>query len=255
VSPADTHSRPARAQQSETLGELDSLVVGCRACPRLVAWREQVGREPRAAFADESYWAAPVPSFGDPDAGVMVVGLAPAAHGSNRTGRMFTGDRSGDFLVAALHRTGFASRPTSVARDDGLVLTGARLTAPVHCVPPDNRPTAAERRTCSPYLARELELVRPRVVVVLGGFGWSAMLDVLSGAGWGVPRPRPKFGHGAEAVVSRGTTRRLTLLGCFHPSPQNTFTGRLTPDAIDAVLVRARTISEAVNETVSGERG
>jgi uracil-DNA glycosylase family 4 len=188
----------------------------------------------------------------------MVVGLAPAAHGGNRTGRMFTGDRSGDFLVAALDRTGFASQATSVARDDGLVLSGLRMAAPVHCVPPDNRPTPDERRTCSPYLARELELVKPGVVVVLGAFGWGAVLDVLAGAGWAVPRPRPRFGHGVEvAVARRGVERgeagepgsqRVTLLGCFHPSPHNTFTGKLTPDAMDAVLRRARALAQDRSE-------
>jgi len=245
----DTARNPARAPDAPDLAALDTLVVGCTACPRLVAWREQVGRERRAAFATEEYWARPVPSFGDPEAGILVVGLAPAAHGGNRTGRMFTGDRSGDFLIAALHRAGLASQGTSVARDDGLELTGARLAAPVHCVPPENKPTPAERRTCSPYLARELELVAPRVVVTLGAFGWNATLDVLATAGWAVPRPRPRFGHGAETVVSRETSKggvgagQVTLLGCYHPSPHNTFTGKLTPDAMDALLARARALA------------
>lgn len=240
--PADPALNPGHAAAATTLDDLDRLVVGCRACPRLVAWREQVGRERRAAFADEEYWARPVPSFGDPRAPVMVVGLAPAAHGGNRTGRMFTGDRSGDFLVAALHRTGFASQGTSVGRGDGLTLDGLRMAAPVHCVPPDNRPTPAERRACSPYLARELELVAPRVVVVLGAFGWGATLDVLARAGWDVPRPRPRFGHGTQVVVRRDDAQ-VVLLGCFHPSPHNTFTGRLTPDGMDAVLRRARELA------------
>nr|WP_211289436.1 uracil-DNA glycosylase [Luteimicrobium subarcticum] len=228
----------AAAAGADDLDALGHAVVTCRACPRLVAWREQVGRERRAAFADEEYWARPVPSFGDPDARVLLVGLAPAAHGGNRTGRMFTGDRSGDFLVAALHRTGFANQGTSVARDDGLVLTGLRMAAPVHCVPPENKPTPAERVTCAPYLARELELVRPRVVVTLGAFGWGAVLDVLTGAGWDVPRPRPRFAHGAEVTIGS-----LVLLGCYHPSPHNTFTGRLTPDGVDALLLRARALA------------
>jgi uracil-DNA glycosylase family 4 len=247
-------ANPSHAPAAATLDALDDLVTGCRACPRLVAWREHVGRERRAAFADEAYWARPVPSFGDPDARVAIVGLAPAAHGGNRTGRMFTGDRSGDFLVAALHRTGYASQPTSVARGDGLVLTGARMAAPVHCVPPENKPTPAERRSCAPYLARELELVAPRVVVVLGAFGWGATLDVLASGGWAVPRPRPRFGHGVEVAVEREDGRGfgrddgdgrtgLTLLGCFHPSPHNTFTGKLSPGAMDAVLLRAREIA------------
>jgi len=245
----DPTQNPAHAAAAPDLAALDTLVVGCRACPRLVAWREQVGRERRAAFATEEYWARPVPSFGDPAAGILVVGLAPAAHGGNRTGRMFTGDRSGDFLVAALHRAGLASQATSVARGDGLELTGARLAAPVHCVPPENKPTPAERRTCSVYLAREVELVAPRVVVTLGAFGWNATLDVLAGAGWAVPRPRPRFGHGAEVVVSRETSAddvgpgQVTLLGCFHPSPHNTFTGKLTPSAMDALLARARALA------------
>jgi len=248
-SPDSPAGNPSQASRAPDLAALDALVVGCRACPRLVAWREQVGRERRAAFATEEYWARPVPSFGDPAAGILVVGLAPAAHGGNRTGRMFTGDRSGDFLVAALHRAGLASQGTSVARGDGLELTGARLAAPVHCVPPENKPTPAERRTCSSYLARELELVAPRVVVTLGAFGWNATLDVLAGAGWAVPRPRPRFGHGAEAVVSRETTAtgvhagQVVLLGCYHPSPHNTFTGRLTPEEMDALLARARALA------------
>ncbi|MGC5165207.1 uracil-DNA glycosylase [Luteimicrobium sp. DT211] len=248
-SPDSPARNPTRAPGARDLAALDALVVGCTACPRLVAWREQVGRERRAAFADEEYWARPVPSFGDPAARILVVGLAPAAHGGNRTGRMFTGDRSGDFLIAALHRAGLASQPTSVSRGDGLELTGARLAAPVHCVPPENKPTPEERRTCSPYLARELELVAPRVVVTLGAFGWNATLDVLAGNGWAVPRPRPRFGHGAETVVSRETSEegvgpgQLTLLGCFHPSPHNTFTGRLTPDDMDALLARARALA------------
>ena len=169
---------------------------------------------------------------------VVRVGLAPAAAGGNRTGRMFTGDRSGDFLVAALHRTGFASQPTSVARDDGLVLTGLRMTAPVRCAPPSNAPTSAERRTCGPWLSREIELVAPRVAVVLGGFGWKALLTTLAEQGWDVPRPRPAFGHGAEVTLHRGD-EELVVLGCFHVSPHNTFTGRLTPEMLDAVLERA----------------
>lgn len=238
-----TPDRPARASAAPTLAALDALVVGCRACPRLVAWREQVGRDRRAAFRHDDYWARPVPGFGDEDARVLVVGLAPAAHGANRTGRMFTGDRSGDFLIAALHRTGFASRPTSVAADDGLVLTGARLTAPVRCAPPANAPTPTERRSCAPFLARELDLVDPAVAVVLGAFGWQALLATLGEQGWAVPRPRPLFAHGAELALSGPGGRSLTVLGCFHVSQQNTFTGRLTPAMLDAVLWRARDLA------------
>lgn len=236
------------AAGAEDLDALDAAVMTCRACPRLVTWREQVAREKRAAFRGEEYWGRPVPGFGDPHAPVQVVGLAPAAHGANRTGRMFTGDRSGDFLFAAMHRVGMANQATSVHADDGLTLTGVRVTAPVRCAPPANRPTPQERRTCGPWLSRELELVRARVVVVLGGFGWDAMLRTLDEQGWAVPRPRPKFGHGAEVVLRRrveadGPDQQVTLLGCFHVSQQNTFTGRLTPQMLDAVLLRARELA------------
>ncbi len=230
---------PERAGGVRTLAELDELVVTCRACPRLVAWRESV--PVRAAYAGQTYWRRPVPAFGPPDARLLVVGLAPAAHGGNRTGRMFTGDRSGDVLFAALHRAGLASQPHAVSRDDGLRLSGVRVTAPVHCAPPANKPTPLERDTCSAYLARELELLAPtlRVAVVLGGFGWQALLGVLVGAGWLVPRPRPRFGHGAEVRITHPVGRALTLLGCFHVSQQNTFTGRLTPAMLDRVFTRA----------------
>ncbi len=240
ASPA--YPREAAAGATST-DELDALVVGCRACPRLVAWRELAATEKRASFRDQTYWGRPVPGFGDPRADVLVVGLAPAAHGANRTGRMFTGDASGDFLFAALHRTGFASGPSSVSLDDGMVLTGLRLAAPVRCAPPANKPTPAERRTCAPWLARELDLVAPSVLVVLGAFGWQALLDTLTGQGWSVPAPRPAFAHGAELVVTRGT-RALTVLGCYHVSPHNTYTGRLTPTMLDDTLVRARTIAD-----------
>ncbi len=235
------HTDPEQARTAATLAELDALVVDCFACPRLVAWREEVARTKRAAFRDQEYWGRPVPSFGDPQAGVVIVGLAPAAHGGNRTGRMFTGDRSGDFLFASMYRTGFASQPTATAIDDGLVLTGARIAAPVHCAPPANKPTPTERRTCAPYLARELELLAEtvQVAVVLGGFGWQALLATLGEQGWLVPRPRPKFGHGAEVLLQHADGRTLTVLGCFHVSQQNTFTGRLTETMLDAVFVRA----------------
>jgi uracil-DNA glycosylase family 4 len=232
---------PRTASTAGTLADLEALVVRCRACPRLVAWREQVAVEKRAAFRGEDYWARPVPGFGDDAAGIVVVGLAPAAHGGNRTGRMFTGDRSGDFLFAGLYRAGLANQPTALSRDDGLRLAGVRLLAPVKCAPPDNKPTPVERRTCAPWLARELELLGPtvRVLVALGGFGWKALLETLADLGWTVPRPRPAFGHGAEACLTSPDGHEVTLLGCFHVSQQNTFTGRLTPVMLDAVLARA----------------
>ncbi|MDO8148720.1 uracil-DNA glycosylase [Isoptericola sp. b515] len=238
---------PSAARTARSLAELDAHLVSCRACPRLVAWREQVGREKRAAFRDETYWARPVPGFGDAHASVVVVGLAPAAHGANRTGRMFTGDRSGDFLFAALHRCGLANQPESTGRGDGMALDGVRLVAPVRCVPPENRPTPQERRRCAPYLARELELLAPtlRVTVALGAIGWNALLGSLSEQGWSVPRPRPRFAHGAELALQHldGGPRRLTVLGSYHVSPHNTSTGRLTPSMLDAVLGRAAALA------------
>jgi uracil-DNA glycosylase len=222
----------------ETVGDIQREVVGCRACPRLVEWRERVGREKRRAFADEEYWARPVPAFGDPLARMLVVGLAPAAHGANRTGRMFTGDRSGDWLYAALHRAGFANQPTSVAADDGLELTDALVTAANRCAPPANRPTPEERDRCAPYLLREIRaLPQLRVIVALGGFAWDQVLRLLrEEPGFTVASPRPRFGHGAEVQVATG----IALLGCYHPSQQNTFTGRLTPGMLDDVFRAAR---------------
>ncbi len=216
------------------LEELEAEVVGCRRCPRLVTWREEVARVKRASFAGEDYWGRPLPGFGDPSAGVVVLGLAPAAHGGNRTGRIFTGDRSGDWLFAALWRAGFANQPRSVSRADGLSLSGAWVTAAVRCAPPANRPLPAERDNCLPYFVRELSLLpRASVIVSLGGFAWDAALRALDG-----PRPRPKFGHGAESQVSG-----LTLLGCYHVSQQNTFTGRLTEPMLDVVFARARELA------------
>ena len=212
------------------LAALTGEIVACRACPRLVAWREQVAVDKRAAFRDDDYWGKPVPGFGDPEAAVLLLGLAPAAHGANRTGRVFTGDRSGDFLFAALHRVGLANQPTSVAVDDGLRLTGAWISAAVRCAPPANAPTPAERDACRPFLVRELAALRHlRVVVCLGAFGYDAACAVL-----GV-RPRPRFGHGAEVAAPGG----LRLLCSFHPSQQNTFTRRLTPEMLDSVLTRS----------------
>lgn len=207
--------------------------MSCRACPRLVEWREQIGREKRAAFREEDYWARPVPGFGDPDAHLLVVGLAPAAHGANRTGRMFTGDRSGEWLYRALYRAGYASQPESTSLDDGLVLDGAWITSPVKCAPPANKPTTEERDTCRPFFTRELAaLSSVRVIVVLGGFGYQVACQEL-----GVS-PRPKFGHGVEVALDDDRT----LLCSFHVSQQNTFTGRLTEEMLDAVFTRARAL-------------
>ena len=230
----------ALAGSARTLDELSARVSVCTACPRLVEWREQVAREKRRAYAAETYWGRPVPAFGDDDPRVLVLGLAPAAHGANRTGRMFTGDRSGDWLYAALHRVGLANQPTSVAAGDGLALRGVRITAPVHCAPPANKPTTAERDTCHPWLERELRLVWPRLraVVVLGGFGWSTLWPSLAAAGIPVPARRPLFTHGAEVEVDG-----RTVLGCYHVSQQNTFTGRLTEPMLDAVLIRAAALA------------
>ncbi len=227
-----------------SIADLDAGVAACRACPRLVAWREQIARDKRAAVRDETYWGRAVPGFGPADAPLLIVGLAPAAHGANRTGRMFTGDRSGDVLYAALHAVGLANQPTSVRIDDGLALRGTRITAPVHCAPPDNKPTPQERDTCRTWLESELELLSPtlRAIVVLGAFGWQALLPVLATSGWSVPTPRPKFGHGVRvelAARSDADTRDLALFGCYHVSQQNTFTGRLTPAMLEDVLGNA----------------
>jgi uracil-DNA glycosylase len=228
-----------RSRRANDLSELAEQVSRCRRCPRLVAWREQIAGERRAAFADQEYWGRPLPGFGDPSARVVLLGLAPAAHGANRTGRVFTGDRSGDFLFAALWRTGFANQPTSRGRDDGLALKDAWISAAVRCAPPANRPTPAERDRCLPWSVAELELLSDaRVLVCLGAFAWDAALRLIAAIGGGdraVPRPRPRFGHGAEL-----TAERYRLIGCYHPSQQNTFTGKLTEPMIDSVLERAR---------------
>ncbi|HZV72566.1 MAG TPA: uracil-DNA glycosylase [Conexibacter sp.] len=219
-----------------SLAELTAEVVACRRCPRLVEWRERVAAEKRAAYADETYWARPVPGFGDPRARILVLGLAPAAHGGNRTGRVFTGDRSGDWLFAALWRCGLANQPKSRSRDDGLELRSAYVTAAVRCAPPANKPLPAERDACAPFLVRELALLGSvRVVVCLGAFAWEAALRTCAALGEPAPRPKPRFGHAAELPADR-----WSLLGCYHPSQQNTFTGRLTEPMLDAVLLRAR---------------
>jgi uracil-DNA glycosylase family 4 len=221
---------PTRAASLRTV---EAEVVACRACPRLVEWREQVAREKRAAFRDEEYWGRPIPAFGDPDARVVIVGLAPAAHGANRTGRMFTGDRSGDFLYASLHRTGFANQPTSVHRHDGLALRGAWITAPVRCAPPANQPSPAERDACRPFLERELALLDGRVFIPLGGFAYDGLCRILGVA------PRPKFAHGLEVAVDEGRW----VLASYHVSQQNTFTGKLTEPMLDAIFERARELA------------
>jgi uracil-DNA glycosylase family 4 len=230
------------AAARETLEELEARVVACRRCPRLVAWREEVARERRAAYAAEEYWGRPIPGFGDPAARVLVLGLAPAAHGGNRTGRVFTGDRSGDWLIASMHRTGFASQPTSVHRDDGLRLHDAWIAAAVRCAPPANRPTPQERDACLPWTVAELgHLPALALVVCLGAFAWDAALRLRVAAGAPPVRPRPRFGH--DALFDDGAW--LPLLGCFHPSQQNTFTGVLTAPMIDAVFARARALTGA----------
>jgi uracil-DNA glycosylase len=222
---------PVRKRQA--LEALEARVVECRRCPRLVEWRERVARDKRAAFADEDYWGRPVPGFGDPRARVFILGLAPAAHGGNRTGRVFTGDRSGDWLFGAMHRTGFANQPVSRSSDDGLRLDGAFVAAAVRCAPPANRPLPAERDACLPYAAEELRLLRPAVIVCLGAFAWDAACRLHA------VRPRPRFGHAAEFETKGGPL----LLGCYHPSQQNTFTGKLTEPMLDAVFARARELA------------
>ncbi|WP_245713683.1 uracil-DNA glycosylase [Nocardia vaccinii] len=220
------------------------MLVRCRACPRLVAWRENVGTLKRAAYRDWDYWAKPVPGFGPPDAPVLLIGLAPAAHGGNRTGRIFTGDPSGDLLYATLHELGATSQPTATRRDDGLRLRGVRITVPVHCAPPDNRPTPGERDTCRSWLVRELQLMKPgpSVVVALGRFAWDASIPVLVEARWRFPTPRPGFGHGHHVLLDDPVAdRQLHLFGCYHPSRRNVSTRTLTPAMLRDVLHRAIT--------------
>lgn len=235
------------ADKATSLAALDEAIITCTACPRLVTWREECARVKRASFSSEEYWGKPIPGFGDENASIVIVGLAPAAHGGNRTGRMFTGDRSGDFLFASLFRVGLASQPASVSRNDGLHLRRTRVTAPVHCAPPENKPTSVERMTCAPFLAKELQLLAKtlKVAVVLGGFGWQALLAVLRQSGWTIPRPQPRFGHAATVVFTHPDGRELTLIGCFHPSQQNTFTGRLTEPMMDTIFEQAREVADS----------
>ncbi|MGZ8630386.1 MAG: uracil-DNA glycosylase [Actinomycetota bacterium] len=227
---------------ASVLASIGREVADCRACPRLVEWRERTAREKVARFAEQTYWGRPVPGFGDPDAGVLVLGLAPAAHGGNRTGRIFTGDRSGDFLFASMFRVGLANQSTSVSLDDGLRLHGAYVTAVNRCAPPANKPTPEERDRCLPFLVREMEALEwLRVVVALGSYGWEGALRAFAALGH-ASRPKPRFGHGSESSVGP-----YTLLGCFHPSQQNTFTGKLTTRMMDTVMARAVSLAEAAS--------
>ncbi len=235
-------SEPTAPDTLAGLAALTAEIVDCRRCPRLVSWREQVARDKVARFAAEPYWGRPVPGFGDPAARILLIGLAPAAHGGNRTGRVFTGDRSGDFLWAALHATGFANMASARRRDDGLALSGAYVAAAVRCAPPANKPTPDERDACRPFLVREIALLRElRVIVPLGAFGWDAAFRTLDALGLDTPRPRPRFGHGVETKVGP-----YSLVASFHPSQQNTFTGRLTAAMLEAVLRRAQELAAVV---------
>jgi uracil-DNA glycosylase len=243
---ADAADVRALASSARSVSELAARESVCRACPRLVEWREQVAAAKRRSYSGERYWGRPVPSWGSEHPRLLILGLAPAAHGGNRTGRIFTGDRSGDVLFAALHRCGLAAQPTSVAAGDGQRLIGARMTAAVRCAPPANKPTVWERDTCAPWLAAELSLLREelRVIVCLGHFAWQALWPQLGAAGVVVPRPRPVFGHGAEALLG-SANRPLVVLGCYHPSQQNTFTGKVTNAMLDMVFRRAAELARA----------
>jgi uracil-DNA glycosylase len=225
----------------DEIASLTDGIVDCRRCPRLVDWREAVAVDKRAAYVDEEYWGRPVPGFGDPQGRVVVVGLAPAAHGANRTGRMFTGDRSGDWLYRAMWRAGFASQPDSFGLDDGLTLFGAWVTAPVRCAPPQNKPTVDERDTCAVWLDRELDILDPVVLVALGDFAYRSIWRYFGDAGYDLPKPRPRFTHGLEVAISNGPV----ILASFHPSQQNTFTGRLTEAMLDGVFVRAKSLMDS----------
>ena len=240
ATPVATTAARVRRLATGALGTdgLDARVSVCRACPRLVAWREEVALTKRAAFADEPYWGRPVPAMGPVDAPILVVGLAPAAHGANRTGRNFTGDRSGDWLYGALHRAGYANQPESWAAGDGLELTDVRIVSTVRCAPPQNKPTTQEKRTCAPWLDADLALSAPNVrsIMCLGSIGWDAAISAVRSAGWEVPRPKPKFGHGARAVLHTPQGRAVALVGSYHVSQQNTFTGKLTEAMLDEVI-------------------
>ena len=251
---AHTAAEVAALARDADLAEVDARVSVCRACPRLVQWREDVAATKRASFADQPYWGRPIAGWGSEDPPILIVGLAPAANGGNRTGRIFTGDSSGDWLFAALHRAGLARQQTSLHAGDGQGLIGARMAAAVRCAPPQNKPTPQERDTCAPWIAREVELVAQslRVVVTLGSFGWAAALRSLRDAGFTIPRPLPKFGHAVEVELD-GPAGIVTLLGCYHPSQQNTFTGKLTRDMLDAVFARARELTSLpVDRPASG---
>jgi len=247
---AGTAAAVRRLAATDDLAELDARVSVCSACPRLVRWREDVARDKRASFATQPYWGRPIAGWGAPTTGIgdearlVIVGLAPAANGGNRTGRVFTGDSSGDWLFASLHRVGLAVRATSVHAGDGQRLVRTRMVATVRCAPPANKPTVTERDTCLPWVNREIELLAPtmRVMVALGAYGWDGSLRALAGAGYGVPKPRPRFGHGASVTMAR-EGREVTLLGCYHPSQHNTFTGRLTPGMLDEVFATARDLA------------
>ncbi len=244
--PATRHTPRARdreqvvtlAAAASTVAALDARISVCRACPRLVAWREEVARDKRAAYADQAYWGRPAPGFGDPTPRVLVVGLAPAAHGANRTGRVFTGDRSGDWLYAALHRAGYASQAASTHAGDGMRLAGVRIVAAVRCAPPGNQPTGAERSTCAPWLDRDLALAAATLeaILALGGFAWDATLSAAQRVGWEVPKPKPRFGHGEVVPLACPDGREVRLVGSYHVSQQNTFTGRLTQSMVDAAI-------------------
>lgn len=239
MSPSPAHPEAGGKPDPAPVARLNARIVECRRCPRLVEWRERVAAEKRAAYAGETYWGRPITGFGDRRARVAIVGLAPAAHGANRTGRIFTGDRSGDFLYAALHRAGYANQPHARHRDDGLELSDCFVTCPVRCAPPANKPTPQERDACAPWLHAELAtLERARVLLCLGAFAWDSALRAAAALGHGVVRPKPRFAHGAEARIGE-----LALLGCFHVSQQNTFTGRLTAAMMDEILARARTLA------------
>ncbi len=252
---ADAGEVARLARMAASVPELDARVSVCRACPRLVSWREEVAGAKRRSFADQPYWGRPAPGFGDPAARVLVLGLAPAAHGANRTGRVFTGDRSGDWLYAALHAAGLATQPTSVAAGDGLALLGTRVVAAVRCAPPGNRPSPAERDTCAPWLHAEAASLWPtlRVLVALGGFAWDAGLRLVRHAGGRVPAPAPRFGHAAEVRLESPDGTALTLLGSYHPSQQNTFTGRLTAPMLTAVMRRAAALAALPPTVPDGE--